>query len=167
MLAGDLNKKGGDHLCEDPSLKAKMDAHIFKTPHHGSHDFYFPFLEAVRPQISVISSGDYPDHGHPRANFLGAVGLASRSKAPLVFSTEIAANFTDATEIDLRDILDDDTIDETEYERGKLFKRNLHGMINVRTDGKLLYAARRVQSGYWWEAYGEIPAEDFPSLLSV
>jgi len=31
-------------------------------------------------------------------------------------------------------------------------------MINVRSDGHRLYAARRVNAGYWWESYGPIQA---------
>jgi len=33
-------------------------------------------------------------------------------------------------------------------------------MINVRTDGQRLYAARRVSASYQWESYGPlVPAE--------
>jgi beta-lactamase superfamily II metal-dependent hydrolase len=40
-----------------------MDAHVLKAPHHGSHKFYHPWLDAINPQISVISSGEDRDHG--------------------------------------------------------------------------------------------------------
>ncbi len=159
VLSGDLNIKGSKHLMEDHSLASLMDAHAFKAPHHGSSGYHPPWLEAVNPQLSVISSGDAPDHAHPRADFVAAVGKASRSKEPLVFSTEIAATFEEAgqevaEEIDLseeeREALDDSTLKKLR----RLFKRRLHGMINVRTDGKNIYAARRVATGYWWESYG-------------
>jgi competence protein ComEC len=161
LFSGDLNTEGSIHLLEDPAIAAKMDAHVFKAPHHGSHDFHAAFLEAIRPQISVISSGDAPDHGHPRAVFVGSVGQASRTKTPLVFSTEIAATFTEAG---VAPVVDEDTRledlnlaapDASEKAR-LLFKKRLHGMINVRTDGQELYAARRVATGYWWESYGPI-----------
>jgi competence protein ComEC len=148
LLSGDLNTEGEKHLLEDETLHDQMDAHILKAPHHGSHEFYRPWLDSVNPQISVISSGDDRDHGHPRAVFLGAIGNASR-KHSLVFSTEIAANF-----VEVDDRLDN--IDEPEANRStprELFKRRLHGMINVRTDGRQIYAARRVASGYMWEYY--------------
>ena len=158
IFSGDLNSDGAKNLLKDPSLKHKLGAHVFKAPHHGSHDFYRPFLEAIRPQISVISSGDDPDHGHPRAVLVGTIGQVSRSALPLVFSTEIAATFVETdvkeeleTDIDMRD-LDLHTPDTNSLAR-ILFKRRLHGMINVRTDGKDLYAARRVAAGYWWESY--------------
>lgn len=159
MFSGDINIEGGKHILANPIIKSKLAAHVFKTPHHGSHEFHLPFLEAVRPQISVISSGDVPDHGHPRANFIGAIGLASRSKAPLVFSTEVAATFVDAHEIDINNVASDEDL-----KKARLFKKRLHGMINVRTDGKNLYAMRRVNTGYWWESYGPIKRADFPSI---
>ncbi len=165
MFSGDINIEGGEHILENPIIKNKLDSHVFKTPHHGSHEFHFPFLEAIRPQISVISSGDSPDHGHPRANFIGAVGLASRSKAPLVFSTEIAATFIDAHEIDLKNIISAASLRDDDLQKARIFKKKLHGMINVRTDGKDLYAMRRVNAGYWWESYGPIEREDFPTIF--
>ena len=165
MFSGDINIEGGKHILDNPIIKSKLDSHVFKTPHHGSHEFYFPFLEAIRPQISIISSGDSPDHGHPRANFIGAIGLASRSKSPLVFSTEIAATFIDAHEIDLSGIISASSLRDEDLKKARLFKKKLHGMINVRTDGKELYAMRRVNAGYWWESYGPIEREDFPSIF--
>ena len=160
LLPGDLNRDGAEHLLADPALAARVDAHVLKAPHHGSHEFFPPLLEAICPQISVISSGDDVDHGHPRAVFVGAVGHYSRSAEPLVFSTEIAANFVEAGETP--------EPEPPAAERGGfgtpaanarariLFKRRLHGMINVRSDGRRLYAARRVMASYKWEAYGPL-----------
>jgi hypothetical protein len=163
LFSGDLNTDGAKNLLEDDAITSRLAANVFKAPHHGSHDFYQPFLKAVRPQISVISSGDDPDHGHPRAAFIGAIGQVSRSTMPLVFSTEIAATFVEAGvrgkpegDTSLED-LNIRTPDVDSLARN-LFKRRLHGMINVRTDGKDLYAARRVAAGYWWESYGPLPA---------
>ena len=170
LFTGDLNIEGSKYLLEDPSTAVNMDAHVFKAPHHGSHKFHLPLLEAVRPQVSVISSGDGPDHGHPRAVFIGAVGLASRSTKPLVFSTEIAATFVEAGERSEPD--EDINLEELDFRETeanevarRVFKRRLHGMINVRTDGKQLYAARRVAAGYWWESYGPITPAPRPSIF--
>lgn len=165
LFSGDINIEGGAHLIANPGTTQKLRAHILKTPHHGSHEFNPQFLEAVRPQISVVSSGDSPDHGHPRANFIGAIGLASRSKIPLVFSTEIASTFTDVNEIDLSEIVSEEDLSIDDIIGAHLFKKRLHGMINVRSDGKNLYAMRRVTAGYQWESYGPLPAEDFPSIF--
>jgi len=171
MLPGDLNIEGSRHLMADPTLTSKMAAHVLKCPHHGSHEFHYPFFEEVRPQISTISSGDAPDHGHPRANFIAAIGLASRSTRPLVFSTEIAATFvgdgetaapTDGTVIDG---LDFTTAVGNDTAR-KRFKLLLPGIINVRTNGKELYAFRRVNAGYQWESYGPMKPAPKPSVFS-
>lgn len=170
MLSGDLNIEGAEHLLADPVLASKMSAHVFKCPHHGSHEFHPSFLEEVRPQISTISSGDAPDHGHPRANFIAAIGLASRSKSPLVFSTEIAATFVgdgetaapaDGTAIDG---LDFTSMAGNDMVR-KRFKLLLPGIINVRTNGKKLYAFRRVNAGYQWESYGPLEPAPKPSIF--
>jgi hypothetical protein len=164
LLSGDLNTEGSKHLLGDLDVSDSMNAHILKVPHHGSHDFYPPFLVAVNPQISVISSGDHPDHGHPRAVLLGAIGATSRSHSPLLFSTEIAATFLEATTTDTPDSETLDTLDtaapDVNDRARRLFKRRLHGMINVRSSGTQMYAARRVATGYWWESYGPLaPAE--------
>jgi hypothetical protein len=146
---------------KDASLVGKFDAIVLKAPHHGSHEFHRGLLEAVNPQVTVISSGDDSDYGHPRANFVGVIGGVSRSKEPLVFSTEIAGAFKDVGE-SLREsvkLSDEEykSLDKESLEKlRKLFKRRLHGMINVRTDGKKLYAARRVKAAYCWESYGGI-----------
>lgn len=165
LFSGDVNIEGSAYLLEHPDAAEKLKAHILKTPHHGSHEFSPSFLVAVRPQISIVSSGDSPDHGHPRANFIGAIGLASRSKEPLVFSTEIASTFTDANEVDLKSIVPGHKLNNADIRGARLFKKRLNGMINVRTDGKNMYAMRRVTAGYWWESYGPLKAEDYPSVL--
>ncbi len=98
------------------------------------------------------------------AALLGAVGATSRSRSPLLFSTEIAATFL---EVDATDSADNATLDDLDptaadanEQAHRLFKRRLHGMINVRSNGRQMYAARRVATGYWWESYGPLqPAE--------
>jgi hypothetical protein len=161
LFSGDLNIPGSLHLLADPSMAERLDAHVFKAPHHGSHEFYPPFIDAVRPQLTVISSGDDPDHGHPRAIFIGAVGRATRSNAPLVFSTEIAQDFVEVGDPPraagggprtLEEV--DETQPGAHAELQRLFKRSLNGMINVRSDGSRIYSARRVRAGYQWESYG-------------
>ena len=167
LLSGDLNKKGSKYMMKSTVLQKLMDAHILKSPHHGSGDFYDKWLDYVNPQVSVISSGDNTDHGHPRANFIASIGKRSRSKS-LVFSTEIAGSFTKLTKeekkkikISRKDMLH---LNDKQYNELRiLFKRRLHGMINVRTDGKKIFSARRVSAGYMWESYGG----DSPSRRSI
>jgi len=152
LLTGDVNIEGAEPILADPGLAAKLDAHILKAPHHGSHEFAPAFLDAVNPQITSISSGEIPDHGHPRADFLGTVGQRSRSDSPLLFSTALSAVFGKAERSDHQDAVDahgDSTPADNEAKR-ELFHKLLPGIINVRTDGHQIHAATRVQTGYWW-----------------
>jgi len=164
FFSGDLNEKGSKYLLEQPNADIALNSHVFKAPHHGSHDFSEDMFMAINPIITVVSSGEVPDHGHPRANFMAAVGRASRGSAPLLFSTEIAALFIDAGDPAAEDSADDDrTLDDLDFadaaataDAHKIFKKRLPGIINVRSDGQSLYAFRRVQASYDWESYGPI-----------
>ena len=164
LLPGDINPGGARHLMEEPGAAAELDAHVFKAPHHGSHKFSRDFLEAVHPQISVISSGETLDHGHPRANFLGAAGHTSRSNDPLIFSTELVSLFTVDSDAAAPDA--DDDVDPTDPaqlgQARRRFKKRLNGIINVRTDGNRIYCARRVAAGYQFVAYDQAPAPRDP-----
>lgn len=163
LLPGDINQPAAVHLLDDPATRSRLSAHVLKAAHHGSEDFAPRFLEFVRPQLTVISSGDDRDHGHPRAKYVGAVGRASRGSEPLIFSTEIAGRFVEETsarkaagKLPMPGPEDDPTVPTTDEDHRRLFKRALHGMINVRSNGTELYAARRVSASYQWEAYGEV-----------
>jgi competence protein ComEC len=167
LLSGDVNAASQKCMLADRTLAGKLDAHIFKAPHHGSREFDYDFLKAVRPQISVISSGDDRDHGHPRAVFIGSIGLASRPPEPLVFSTEIAGNFVEVKDPGQPAAQPSPAAGATPGERADsrarlTFKRRLHGMINVRTDGRKMYAARRVAAPYQWESYGPLTPSPRP-----
>jgi beta-lactamase superfamily II metal-dependent hydrolase len=169
LFSGDLNIPGSNHLLAADANT--LSAHVLKSPHHGSHEFSYPFLEAVRPQVAVISSGDGPDHGHPRASFLSAIGRASRSEEPLLFSTEIAATFLDSGET-LENLDVDQDLLELDFSTAaansmahRLFKLRLPGIINVRTDGHRLYAARRVAASYGWESYGPVAPAVHPGVF--
>jgi beta-lactamase superfamily II metal-dependent hydrolase len=164
FFSGDLNEPGSDHLLDVPNAALGINAHIFKAPHHGSHEFSTELIEAVHPMITVVSSGEVPDHGHPRANFLGAMGRAGRGEQPLLFSTEIAALFVDSgdptSELDTGTVTDlaglDFSLSAANAEARLRFKKILPGIINVRSNGEQIFAYRRVQQGYQWESYGPI-----------
>jgi beta-lactamase superfamily II metal-dependent hydrolase len=160
LLPGDLNENGAQYLMQETAFTTSVGAHVLKAPHHGSHDFHRPFLEAVRPQVSVVSSGESPDYGHPRANFLAATGHASRSPEPLLFSTELVAQFTpdpDTTPLETPEVVDPSNPALLTDARQR-FKKNLNGLINVRTDGSRIFAARRVNAAFQFETYGPSPA---------
>ena len=155
LFPGDLNERAAKHLIAETSPNSEFNAHVFKAPHHGSHDFHPEFLEAVNPQITFISSGESPDHGHPRANLLGTVGKMSRSNDPLIFSTELVAQFAVDRDAEAPDA--DTDADPTHPsmlgQARRRFKKRLNGLINIRTDGNKLYCARRVAAGYQFVTY--------------
>lgn len=160
FFSGDLNLDGSLHLLSFPNVAQQLNSHIFKAPHHGSHEYSQGLLNAVNPMVSVISSGSSPDHGHPRAVFLGALGLAGRGTAPLVFATEIAATFVEDGETEAPDSGEPVRFDDLDFssseqnsEARRRFKKMLSGIITVRTDGQDIYAFRRVQASYQWESY--------------
>jgi hypothetical protein len=169
FFSGDLNIPGSRHLLRNVPA-ALFDAHVLKSPHHGSHEYHQPLFDLIRPMITVVSSGDSPDHGHPRAGFLGGLGLAGRTRTPLMFSTEIAATFVDAGDalaVAAAAIEEPITLDDLDFSTAaanriarRRFKKVLPGIINIRTDGRVLYAARRVAASYQWESYGPIEPID-------
>jgi len=164
LFTGDLNKDGGKHLKSDYTIAQQLDAHVLKAPHHGSHDFHQPFLDDVKPMITVVSSGDDPDYGHPRAVFLGAVGKLGRGSEPLLFSTEIAATFYDEADphtVAMMIMEEPSTLDDLDFSDHSSnyiarlrFKQVLPGIINVRSSGEKLFSARRIDAWYQWESYG-------------
>jgi len=163
FFSGDLNTKGSQHILSRPNAALRLNSHIFKSPHHGSHDYYQPLLNAIAPMVTVISSGDSPDHGHPRASFLGGVGIAGRGDSPLIFCTEIAATFVDAGDNQAVDEAETTTLGDLDFSSSnanltarRRFKKVLSGIINVRTDGHEIYTARRVRASYQWELYDPI-----------
>lgn len=133
VLTGDLNQESMHRLREalpDASLRAE----VLKTPHHGSADFNFAFLQEVGAVVSIISSGDeseQTEHIHPRATLMAALGKASRVTPAIIFCTELAAFFK------MRGFVADPA------KKGKTFfafERTNFGIIHVRTDGERVLA---------------------------
>ncbi|MFZ0748833.1 MAG: MBL fold metallo-hydrolase, partial [Pyrinomonadaceae bacterium] len=56
-LTGDLNQESMALMREKIGLD-NLEAEILKAPHHGSHEFDFKALKAMKPVVSIISSGD-------------------------------------------------------------------------------------------------------------
>ncbi|MEM7481543.1 MAG: hypothetical protein AAF481_10240 [Acidobacteriota bacterium] len=94
-LTGDLNQESMALMRRNLPL-ADLEAEIIKAPHHGSADFDYEALKAMRPVVSLISSGDESgskEHIHPRATLVAALGKVSRGKTGIVLCTELAAFF--------------------------------------------------------------------------
>ena len=143
LFTGDLNDESGKdlaHLAEKEGIN--LGAEIFKTPHHGSHEFSSEFLRKVKPVVSIISSGDEnaaKEYIHPRASLVGALGKNSRVAEPLIFVTELAAFFKNMGFVD-------DKIHKTSKlktrkktkQKGPFyaFKRTAFGTVHIRTNGQ-------------------------------
>jgi beta-lactamase superfamily II metal-dependent hydrolase len=136
LLTGDLNTASMDDLLKiypaGAGAPSPLAAHVYKAAHHGSQDFSVPFLQTVKPDAAVISSGDDRNdiHGHPRAVLLGTITRYSQCEKPAVFSTELAACFTRLSKDE-----------QTEFKAGKaqLYERSIQGIIHLRSSGERLY----------------------------
>ena len=124
-----------DLLKTYPTIPGKpraLEAHVYKAAHHGSQDFSVPFLQAVKPDAAVISSGDDRNdiHGHPRAALLGTITRYSRCEKPAVFCTELAACFTRLSKKE-----------QAQFKSGKgqLYERSIQGIVHLRSNGENLY----------------------------
>ncbi|HEY5722301.1 MAG TPA: hypothetical protein VIT45_08250 [Allosphingosinicella sp.] len=129
LFTGDLNQESMNRLRE-ALPGASLRAEILKTPHHGSSDFNFAFLQEVGPVVSIISSGDeseQKEHIHPRATLMAALGKASRTTPAVIFCTELAAFFK------MRGYVPDPDRPDRKF---FAFERSNYGIIHVRTDGE-------------------------------
>lgn len=63
LFAADVSKAVEENLVQEGAL---ITSDILKVSHHGSKNSSSPlFIEAVRPQIAVISVGEGNSYGHP------------------------------------------------------------------------------------------------------
>lgn len=134
MFAGDLNEEAEDLLVAN-SGSDSIQSEILKVPHHGSADFSNNFFEAVKPLVSVISSGDeneQKEYIHPRATLLGALGKHSRTNRSLIFVTELVAFFKTEGWAKLSKPRSTNKSTPEFF----AFSRTAYGIVHVRTDGK-------------------------------
>jgi beta-lactamase superfamily II metal-dependent hydrolase len=159
-FTGDLNQESMAIMRERIGLD-NLEAEILKAPHHGSAEFDFKALKAMRPVVSVISSGDEmasKEHIHPRATLVSALGKVSRGETGIVLCTELAAFFAKRDYSHERPLIarfyeGDDDITRAELRRfyGARprpepdeealpsyfgFERTNFGIIHIRTDGE-------------------------------
>jgi len=143
VFAGDLNKQAGqDLVAAHEAGDIDLRGEIFKVPHHGSADYSTPFIQAVEPLVSVVSSGDEDsrkEHIHPRATLMNTLGRCSRNEAALVFVTELVAFFETVGWVRPDEKVGVD--DKPPKDRNRNFygfRRTAYGQVRVRTDGKRL-----------------------------
>jgi beta-lactamase superfamily II metal-dependent hydrolase len=98
LLTGDLNTRSMRALLEDwTGRRQELECDVAKACHHGSDDVSYEFLAAMRPAVTIISSGDSEGHDHPRPGIVAASATTGYLKieddaivSPLVYSTELA-----------------------------------------------------------------------------
>ncbi|HJQ68972.1 MAG TPA: MBL fold metallo-hydrolase [Blastocatellia bacterium] len=159
-FTGDLNQEAMG-LMRDRLDLSELEAEVVKAPHHGSADFDFKALKAMKPVVSIISSGDETankEHIHPRATLVSALGKVSRGETGIVLCTELAAFFAmrdhsherrliakfydgdeAITRADLRKFYGSATRsldDEKALPSYFGFERTNFGIIHIRTDGE-------------------------------
>ncbi len=157
-LTGDLNKPAM-RLMRENIPESELEAEIVKAPHHGSADFDFAALKAMRPVVAIISSGDEnpsKEHIHPRATLMAALGKVMRLDVGIILNTELAAFFTTRDYAhrreDLKKYFNDhaaESFSRAELEKlftGRAvdsfpepffaFERTNFGIIHIRTDGE-------------------------------
>jgi competence protein ComEC len=70
LLPGDAEKDAEGEILAENDMAA-MRADILKVAHHGSKNSSMPdFLEAVSPQLAIISAGEDNPYGHPSPELL-------------------------------------------------------------------------------------------------
>ncbi|MCZ7555543.1 MAG: hypothetical protein M5R41_03970 [Bacteroidia bacterium] len=132
LLGGDLNSASQSYLIDAYGQNNPFEVDVAKSCHHGSSDFTEDFMQRVNPYATVISSGDNEGHAHPRADAIGCAGKYSKSRRPLVYSTELA--------------------------RSTNLKKNtiLFGMINLRSNGKDIFMSQMKEvknTADLWDSY--------------
>lgn len=113
LLTGDLNSHSQRALLQDYEGEHEVFAcDVAKACHHGSDDVSYNFLSAMKPSVTVISSGDAEQHDHPRPSIVAASALTGhreiandRLVTPLVYSTELSRslNLGKVSEISWKD----------------------------------------------------------------
>lgn len=132
LLGGDLNTLSQEYLISRYGSNNPFEVDVAKSCHHGASDFTEKFMQMVNPYATVISSGDNEGYSHPRADAIGCAGKYSKSKRPLVYSTELARS--------------------TDIGSNKI----LFGMINLRCNGSDIFMSQmkeRKNDADLWDAY--------------
>jgi len=181
VLNGDLNRASQSALLGDwAGALQEFECDVAKACHHGSDDVSYRFLQAMRPAVTVISSGDNEGHDHPRPGIVAAsatTGFLSIENdaivTPLVYSTEIARSISLGVPIELAiaggaslkgTAFRDSVLSYEETKAGDLNPRTrskklgetlvvaglVYGLVNVRTDGDRILCATMNESDYSW-----------------
>lgn len=187
MFGADLNEESEESLLERSRAdNVSLASEVLKVPHHGSADFSPRILEAIRPVVSVVSSGDEStakEYIHPRSGLMGALGRYSRATVdkPLIYVTEMVAFFKRFKGrnkvVELKETKNKDG--STGYKDGKdiytgfnAYQKSMYGIVHVRTDGERVLVATHSGKEDQKESYvfyvdqrGDITFEEKPRVL--
>ena len=97
-------------------------------------------FQAVRPTVSVISSGDenvLKEYIHPRAGLVGALGKYSNPtvERPLIYVTEMVAFFERVGKATIQRLDATKAEDKQQFETPNAYIKKTYGIVHVRTDG--------------------------------
>jgi beta-lactamase superfamily II metal-dependent hydrolase len=147
LFGADLNEESENRLLAHASRQGiSLAAEILKVPHHGSADFSPRMLEAVKPVVSIVSSGDEnatKEYIHPRAGLVGALGKYSRATVdkPLIYVTEMVAFFQRLGTIEMHTVARDGTVAKNGTTITNAYRKAAFGIVHVRTDGERVLVA--------------------------
>lgn len=123
-----------------------------KACHHGSDDVSYEFLSAMRPAVTVISSGDNEGHDHPRPEIVAASATAGyleiaadKILTPLVYSTELARSVNLGKPVRLTI---SDPAGDTVVEQDRLGKVSVAAKVTKAGDLNPTTVTRRLGSTY-------------------
>ncbi len=142
LFGADLNAESETGLLEQcRKTGMSLASEVLKVPHHGSADFNPEMLQAVRPTVSVISSGDenvLKEYIHPRAGLVGALGKYSNPNVekPLIYVTEMVAFFEKVGKATIQRLDASKPEDRESFETTRAYLKKVYGIVHVRTDGK-------------------------------
>lgn len=177
LFGADLNDESEQMLLRSARAEGmSLTSEVLKVPHHGSADFSAEILDAIRPVVSVVSSGDESgakEYIHPRAGLVGALGKYSRGtvERPLIYVTEMVAFFQKHGLVSMQKY-------SKARKPGKAFDvRNAYekkqfGIVHVRTDGERVLVAtpsgrddKKEAYAFTVDANGGIEFEESPRIL--
>ena len=147
LFGADLNDESEQMLLARARAEGQsLSSEVLKVPHHGSADFSADMLDAVRPVVSVVSSGDESgakEYIHPRAGLVGALGKYSRGtvERPLVYVTEMVAFFRKHGLVSMQKYSGDRKPEGKPFDVRNAYAKEQFGIVHVRTDGERVLVA--------------------------
>lgn len=182
LLTGDLNTESQRALLDDyAGARMEFQCDVAKACHHGSDDVSYEFLAAMRPAVTVISSGDSEGHDHPRPAIVAASATTGHLQVegdklltPLIYSTEIARSIQLGRPLRLRapdghvhegadlatlrveaSVTKPGDLNPSKVERSMgstlVVAGLIYGLVNIRTDGETILCATLNEADHSWQ----------------